>query len=1386
MLRRLALSIAVVSCLLAANPPKKTPAPPAKPKKPGAAAWLASKLGINPTAFANLTAVRGDAGVTAGSRVVELDLTTNKETTLWECGRCWSPAITASGIAVLREDAGTTAIWLLPIDGGAPRAVMSVPAAGVILGTTDSPNAIAVAVHDPSCADTEYAALIADLAAGTGAIDMDAPCLAPPFPARDRLANNRILATTAERDATGKRIPRRLIVKEPADAAAPSAKRLAPFSDTIDRFDPVWRSETRVVYVASGGEPAASPATPASEPRTMTSFFLRAWIPELGAPQYPLSEFETGLMRVASLAREGKFKSAEAELAQVKPLATSTSEQFLYAAFRLRTHTRRYFLIDADEMSPAEQFPFTKFTEMHEFAETYVSLKPRFENFADASELYGVALGIDIDLETTLGQKRGLAEMRASGRFPNLPRGEELGAEARRLAREGYVRAAGKGVISRRDADVLNLFIDGRMMSADGNRDGAVKLLSDAVAIAPPDGAAQLLLHLGDAYVAPLGSPLLLGINPGTGTYTRNLLEYSVAPPSLVRPDARAIAAAAGYYDRAADAAKGNAATMARIASRRAYLRFLGGDRTGAAADLERIAAGDGVTAWAASVSAGLLQNRRAAIRRGTAAAAAEQFDGAIASFAETARTFALATAFLSGNVTQGLEILEHAGDAVIETGRRRTAVGLLEETATLANRVGRQDSAIVAVRQAVALMEHHVAALDRVEASDDYPELLFKTERVAFLNLQQSRSTYGNAKRADEQTGGWTREAAALQKQKNAVVPELAAAVRGEVDVETLVFLKSEMDAARAIPYCAGRLEKLRDVRRRSVESGMAEWLLIFDIANRDCVPEWLEEDRKRIEAEDIVEPLRAALAEKKPADTIDPLIQLILRSLEVLEHSEGWEALARYTAKFAALIPAAPVLQPYAVPIRRYLALAALERGKPEETRQLVEEVVAVPLWPTRSAIERMALLSIGVEAEAALCERGSCDAARALHLLELLHDAQREAQFMRSGVAAARKETAERAALEASLARAETMTDADLARLRALRDQQTTEVAPLASPPSRAEVDAVLRALPGGVTALVFHPARRHVIAWKAGKNELRLVRIANADETIERLASQLQTELANTLDEGWPDMASALYAALIAPLGDIPPANRLVVVAGGALGTIPFDILRQAAGKLLVLDHPVTVTDRIAGAATASAAKKALAVGLNSGPLTEAEEEARAVAQLVGGAALTGAQATAANVREGLRDARFVHFATHATLLPENPFETYLTLAAGERLEAWRLFRDAPAARLITLSACEAAARPRALGGRAATVSESTSLVAFAFAGNAKYVLASLWRANDRFAVDLMKAFYDQLARKPGDESGALHRAKLAVSKNGQVHPYYWANFVLSARSLEAAH
>jgi CHAT domain-containing protein len=169
-----------------------------------------------------------------------------------------------------------------------------------------------------------------------------------------------------------------------------------------------------------------------------------------------------------------------------------------------------------------------------------------------------------------------------------------------------------------------------------------------------------------------------------------------------------------------------------------------------------------------------------------------------------------------------------------------------------------------------------------------------------------------------------------------------------------------------------------------------------------------------------------------------------------------------------------------------------------------------------------------------------------------------------------------------------------------------------------------------------------------------------------------------------------------------------------------------------------------------------------------------------AALPGARVLAGADFTEERIPAVVREARYVHFATHAVLDRRFPLDSALVTSAPARpgagnglLQAWEVFaRIRLQADLVTLSACETGLG-RELGGEGLVGLAR----AFHFAG-ARSVLASLWAVSDRSSAELMARFYARLrAREPAAE--ALRAAQRELRARPETsHPYHWAGFALS--------
>ena len=306
------------------------------------------------------------------------------------------------------------------------------------------------------------------------------------------------------------------------------------------------------------------------------------------------------------------------------------------------------------------------------------------------------------------------------------------------------------------------------------------------------------------------------------------------------------------------------------------------------------------------------------------------------------------------------------------------------------------------------------------------------------------------------------------------------------------------------------------------------------------------------------------------------------------------------------------------------------------------------------------------------------------------------------------------------------------------------------------------------------------------------------------------------------------AQALHATLVAPMAPLlAGAQRLCVVADGALQLIPFGALMDKDGKYLAERMVVSSTPSLSLAlasrgprpkpdlpALVVAAPETGAVqvpgdergaylpirgmylpvrgaylpirgegevsdaltSMAAVPLPGARAEGEAVAkQFAGAKLLSGQEATKAALLEQGRTCDILHIATHGYADPEVPeFSGLLFAGSGDKpyevLTAQEVYLWDLRARLVTLSACQT--------GLGKTV-EGEGLLgltrAFIYAG-AQDVVCSLWPVSDESTQKLMEAFYAALQRGVTVEEALTEAQRSLLADPATSHPFYWAAFV----------
>lgn len=270
-----------------------------------------------------------------------------------------------------------------------------------------------------------------------------------------------------------------------------------------------------------------------------------------------------------------------------------------------------------------------------------------------------------------------------------------------------------------------------------------------------------------------------------------------------------------------------------------------------------------------------------------------------------------------------------------------------------------------------------------------------------------------------------------------------------------------------------------------------------------------------------------------------------------------------------------------------------------------------------------------------------------------------------------------------------------------------------------------------------------------------------------------------------------ISQEIYDMLILPFEEeILKSKHLTVVVNDKLQYLPFQALHNKNKYLIEtisISYLATAASLIyyTEASTKKDTVRVLGYG-NPFPqdsdlrLPEAEIETKALSKIFGDKALvrTGQEATKNELLKEIRQASYVHLATHAHLEPKNPKRSFIMLA-GTTEEEQKLYYNELSSldlelggvELITLSACETALGRD--GIELFGISEQ-----FRRAG-VKAIIASLWKVNDKSTKELIIKFYENLS-KGESKNQALRSAQLYLIQNQESNysdPFYWAPFIL---------
>ncbi len=390
-----------------------------------------------------------------------------------------------------------------------------------------------------------------------------------------------------------------------------------------------------------------------------------------------------------------------------------------------------------------------------------------------------------------------------------------------------------------------------------------------------------------------------------------------------------------------------------------------------------------------------------------------------------------------------------------------------------------------------------------------------------------------------------------------------------------------------------------------------------------------------------------------------------------------------------------------------------------------------------------------------------------------------------------------------------------------------------------PAPLTVEAAQRLLDESTALLVYSLGEEHSYLWLIRSGSLTFRQLPPR-KTIEGLASAAYQLLAHPPQRrgqtALERVLKELGATVLGPIASELGQDRLLIVADGALQTIPFGVLPVSAPggggeRRLLVDHeivnlpsasvlallreetqyrphpgkqvavigdPVFGSDdlrlpaavrRATGASPVSPledlARSARDLGIHGfDRLPSSGAEADAILRLVSpgqGLKALGFDATRKLATGGeLRHYQVVHFATHAVVDLVHPELSGIVLSLLDSqgkpqdgfLRAYEIYNLSLPVDLVVLSACQTAVGPKVRGEGLSALTRG-----FMYAG-APRVLVSLWSVSDRGTARLMERFYWNFLRQKMRPAAALRAAQLEMLQDsGWKAPYFWAAFVL---------
>ena len=345
----------------------------------------------------------------------------------------------------------------------------------------------------------------------------------------------------------------------------------------------------------------------------------------------------------------------------------------------------------------------------------------------------------------------------------------------------------------------------------------------------------------------------------------------------------------------------------------------------------------------------------------------------------------------------------------------------------------------------------------------------------------------------------------------------------------------------------------------------------------------------------------------------------------------------------------------------------------------------------------------------------------------------------------------------------------------------DAEQSDVASLLAPRALDLSTVQTNIIPTDAKLLVYFVLPQETLAWVIDRKNVHLRRLAIGRQQIQDDVALMLDGV--TLQQPFEAPSGRLYEALVRPLAPWLQKDHILVIPHGALHYLPFAALWNAQEKRFWIAEAVLSTAPSVtalghfGRHQSSFTGSALVLGNPDRSLDFAQQEAEAVAALLGTAAHTQEEASKPRFLQRAGQVDVVHVAAHGVFNAANPLASRLELAppgdAGHLTAADILTLQLPETDLVVLSACQTGLGELSRGDDIVGLSRAF------LATGAPSVITTLWSVEDAATSDLMTSFYRHLKNPDMDLAEALRASQLEISQTpDRSAPYFWAGFLLS--------